>query len=70
MTTVRDLYLVALLMKDKNVPWPEIRRRLVDLADATGHWEIVESGSGAYDLVFANGGKISFDGTDYKLELR
>jgi hypothetical protein len=66
MIVVRDLYLVALLMKDRNITSPEIRERLVNLADAVGPWEILESGSRrAYDLIFSNGEKICFDGADH-----
>jgi hypothetical protein len=67
-TTVRDLYLEALAMKAKDVPWPQIREHLINRGHDIGHSQISELGAGhSYELTFETGEKISFDGTDYHL---
>jgi hypothetical protein len=70
MATVRDLYLEALAMKAKDVPWRQIRAHLLDRGHEIGNVMISEVGTGdTYQLTFTGSGeKISFDGTDYHFD--
>ena len=66
MTTVRALFLEALAMKSE-LPWREIRQRLIDRGHETGNVMIDEVSDGkTYELTFSDTGeKIRFDGADY-----
>jgi len=67
MTTVRDLYLEAQSMKERNVNPRQIRELLLDRGHQIGNMILNEIGQGeTYVLVFSSTGeKIGFDGVDY-----
>jgi hypothetical protein len=53
MTTVRDLFLEALSMKAKDVPWPKINEHLINRGHDVGHAQIGEVLKGKkYELTF------------------
>jgi hypothetical protein len=66
--TVRDLFMKALAMKTQDVPSTEIRAELRKLASEAGHRIVsdVDDGEG-YELAFATGERIRFDGATYYL---
>ncbi len=65
--TVREIYLEALAKKAHEVPWSEIRDHLIDRGHDVGQGRIEEAdGRNGYELTFATGEKIKFDGRDYQ----
>jgi hypothetical protein len=54
-------------MKDRDVPWRQIKAHLIDRGHEIGHTMIDDVSTGdSYELTFkGTGEKISFDGTDY-----
>jgi hypothetical protein len=67
--TIREVFIKALSMKVQHVPCGEIRAQLVAMGSEIGNRVIREEGDEAsYQLTFASGEKIRFDGTDYHYE--
>ena len=69
MTTIRDLFIKTLSMKVNDVPCSEIRLRIVAMGGEIGNRVVrEEDDETGYQLTFASGEKIRFDGMDYHYE--
>ena len=64
--SIRDVFIKALSMKVHDVPYTEIRMHLVTMGGEIGNRVVHEEDDDAgYQLTFASGEKIRFDGMDY-----
>ncbi len=61
----REIYAEALALEERHVPWPEIREHLLKGRELCPVISEERGPERAYEITFAGGDKISFDGTNY-----